>query len=92
VASMVLPPSHSAATSIFIEPFRWDQRVWMTVLRSSPLLIPPSSCFPLSLLTGLCAASMCLRHIDLLGGLQSGKEWHGLHDPWASLRISKSIT
>jgi hypothetical protein len=33
IGSFVLPKSEAAASCIFNEPFRWDQRVWITVLR-----------------------------------------------------------
>jgi hypothetical protein len=33
LGSFVLPKSEAPSSSIFTEPFRWDQRVWITVLR-----------------------------------------------------------
>lgn len=33
LTSFVMPKSEAPASNIFTEPFRWDQRVWITVLR-----------------------------------------------------------
>ena len=43
VASLVVPSASGVASSIFCEAFRWDQRVWITVVRLS-LCPPPTLC------------------------------------------------
>lgn len=41
VASLVVPSASGVASSIFCEAFRWDQRVWITVVRFSLCPSPP---------------------------------------------------
>ena len=41
VASLVVPSASGVASSIFCEAFRWDQRVWITVVRLSLCPSPP---------------------------------------------------
>jgi len=58
VGSLVVPGASGVGSSIFSEAFRWDQRVWITVIRLS--LSPPP--FPSASLVGRvwpCALVSC---------------------------------
>jgi len=55
MGSLVLPKSQSPASCIFNEPFRWDQRVWLTVLRCAGRTMQAQS-QELSINTGPIAA------------------------------------
>jgi hypothetical protein len=60
VASLVVPSASGVASSIFCEAFRWDQRVWITVVRLSLCPSPP----PLICLSN--GASVALRPLCLV--------------------------